>query len=149
MLRRSYGHSNLFVLSKADLNAALSHYPEAQELLNKKAKMLMKKNAALERKHNAMIVINNPSSPERQAKLLEAVLQVMPPDSKTNRLLRYGSRWQPKSHPENEKFKYRNSLPIITTDEGIDKKGSSQGYRSSYFELSQYITVKVVNYIRT
>ncbi|KAJ8979369.1 hypothetical protein NQ317_002958, partial [Molorchus minor] len=118
---RSQGHSNLFVLSKADLNAALSHYPEAQELLNKKAKMLMKKNAALEMKHNAMIVINNPVSPERQAKLMDTVLQVLPPDSKSNKLLRYGSRWQPRKNSENDKFKYRNSLPIIRNRKGIDQ----------------------------
>lgn len=36
----------------------------------------MKKNAALERKNKAMIVINNPGSPEKQAKLLQTVLQV-------------------------------------------------------------------------
>ncbi|EFA04022.1 cyclic nucleotide-gated cation channel beta-1 [Tribolium castaneum] len=115
---RSQGHSNLFVLSKADLNAALSHYPEAQELLNKKAKMLMKKNAALERKHNAMIIIDNPTPPAKQAKLLDTVLQVVPPDSKTNRLLRYGSKGKPRGRPENDRFKYRNSLPSI---KGIDR----------------------------
>ncbi|KAL1490593.1 hypothetical protein ABEB36_013261 [Hypothenemus hampei] len=110
---RSDGYSNLFVLDKTSLNQALSHYPEAQELLNKKAKMLMKKNAAMESKNNAMIVINNPISPERQAKFLETVLQVMPPDSKANKLLRYGSRQGPRNRPENARFKYRSSLPTI------------------------------------
>ncbi|KAK9888482.1 hypothetical protein WA026_000733 [Henosepilachna vigintioctopunctata] len=112
---RSQGHSNLFVLSKADLNAALAQYPEAQELLNKKAKLLMKKNAALERKQNAMIVIDNPIPPTKQAKLVDTVLQVVPADSKTNRLLRFGSRAYSKSKPENERFKFRNSLPHIAS----------------------------------
>uniref|UniRef100_A0AAR5PGH7 Cyclic nucleotide-binding domain-containing protein n=1 Tax=Dendroctonus ponderosae TaxID=77166 RepID=A0AAR5PGH7_DENPD len=123
---RSYGYSNLFVLDKASLNQALSHYPEAQELLNKKAKMLMKKNAAMEKKNNAMIVIKNPTSPEKHAKLLETVLQVLPPDSETNRLLRYGSRQGPKSRPENEKFKYRNSLPTIKNYQSPEAGNLSQ-----------------------
>ncbi|XP_072382238.1 cyclic nucleotide-gated channel beta-1 isoform X1 [Diabrotica undecimpunctata] len=110
---RSQGYSNLFVLSKADLNEALAHYPEAQELLNKKAKSLMRKNADLERKHKAMIVINNPTSPEKQTKFLNTVLQVLPPGSATNRLLRFGSRGKPSTNPEYDRFKYRNSLPII------------------------------------
>ncbi|KAG5868023.1 hypothetical protein JTB14_032328 [Gonioctena quinquepunctata] len=120
---RSQGYSNLFVLSKADLNAALSHYPEAQELLNKKAKALMKKNAALERKHKAMIIINNPSTPQSQAKLLEAVLQVVPQDSKANKLLRYGSTGKPSTaKPGYDKFNYRNSLPTIENYNGNDEK---------------------------
>ncbi|XP_066251171.1 cyclic nucleotide-gated channel beta-3 isoform X3 [Euwallacea similis] len=124
---RSYGYSNLFVLDKASLNQALSHYPEAQELLNKKAKMLMKKNAAMERKNNAMIVINNPTSPEKHAKLLDTVLQVLPPDSKTNRLLRYGSRQGPRARPENDRFKYRNSLPTIKNYHNLDESGNENG----------------------
>ena len=43
----------------------------------------------------------------------------MPKDSKTNRLLRYGSRQAPKQKPENDKFKYRNSLPVIRKHDGI------------------------------
>ncbi|KRT79307.1 cNMP binding protein, partial [Oryctes borbonicus] len=107
---RSYGYSNLFVLSKADLNAALAQYPEAQELLNKKAKLLMKKNAAIERKRNALIVINNPTPRPPHARLIETVLQVVPPDSKTNRLLRFGSRMR-NNKKQNLEFKTRNSLP--------------------------------------
>lgn len=123
---RSQGYSNLFVLSKADLNEALIHYPEAQDLLNKKAKSLMKKNAALEKKHKAMIVINNPSPQEKNNKFLDTVLQVLPPGSATNRLLRYGSRGKPTRNPENDIFKYRNSLPII--------KGNYGNSIENYFE---------------
>lgn len=107
---RSFGYSNLFVLSKADLNAALTQYPEAQELLNKKAQQLMKKNAAIERKRNALIVINNPTPRPAQARLIETVLQVVPPDSETNRLLRFGSRMR-NNKKHNLEFKVRNSLP--------------------------------------
>lgn len=128
---RSQGYSNLFVLSKADLNAALSHYPEAQVLLNKKAKVLMRKNADLERKHKAMIVINNPVSPEKQTKFLDTVLQVLPPDSTTNRLLRFGSRGKPSTNPEYDKFKYRNSLPIIRSPNENHFEGNVTVHRTT------------------
>lgn len=75
--------------------------------------MLMKKNAQLERKHNALIVINNPTPPTPHARLLETVMQVVPPDSKANRLLRYGSRGKPRRSKRDDKFTHRNSLPSV------------------------------------
>ncbi|KAF5273624.1 hypothetical protein FQR65_LT04623 [Abscondita terminalis] len=48
---KSYGYSNLFVLSKNDLNAALKYYPDAQALLNKKAQELIKLNEEIERRN--------------------------------------------------------------------------------------------------
>lgn len=94
-LPRSKGYSNIFVLSKSDLNEALRHYPEAQELLNKKAKQLMKQNAEMEKKNKALIVIENPSKPDAQPKLLNAVMKAVPENSNVNNLLRYGSKGKP------------------------------------------------------
>lgn len=102
------------------MNAALFHYPEAQDLLNKKAKLLMKKNEQLEKKRNDLIVINNPAPPTPHARLLDTVMKVVPPDSKTNRLLKYGSRGRPR-----RKVTPRNSLPsvrdfVLTSDSDDD-----------------------------
>ncbi|KAK6632074.1 hypothetical protein RUM44_007104 [Polyplax serrata] len=48
---RSGGFSNLFILNKYDLNEALVHYPDAQEILKNKAKKLMKENEERERQN--------------------------------------------------------------------------------------------------
>lgn len=72
----------------------------------------MKQNADLDRRNKALIVIENPSKPDPQPKLLNAVMQVVPEHSKVNHLLRYGSRGRPKN--PKERFRSRYSLP----DEG-------------------------------
>lgn len=59
-----------------------------------------------------MIVIENPTPPAPQAKLIETVMQVIPADSQTNKLLRFGSRGWPKSKAQGngDRRKYRNSF---------------------------------------
>ncbi|XP_071526716.1 uncharacterized protein CngB isoform X3 [Panulirus ornatus] len=89
---RSRGFSSLFVLSKADLQATIKDYPEAQEILKKKAKRLIKQNQAREESEphpDENIIIK---SRENTPKLLHAVLQVVHPDSFTASIIRRSSR---------------------------------------------------------
>ncbi|XP_066938959.1 cyclic nucleotide-gated channel beta-1 isoform X2 [Macrobrachium rosenbergii] len=89
---KSRGFSNLFVLSKSDLQATIKDYPEAQEILKKKAKKLIRQNEAREKKEakeDENIIIK---SREGTPKLLHTVLQVVRPDSYTASLIRRSSR---------------------------------------------------------
>lgn len=96
---RSKGFSNLFVLSKSDLNEALVYYPDAQILLQRRARSLMRKNAAREANRKATkspqqpdVVIQNPKRPgSPQPKLISTVVQSLP-ESGAVRLLTQGSR---------------------------------------------------------
>lgn len=66
------------------MNTALELYPDAQEILRKKARSLMRKNAAREREEKRKerilpepeVVISNPEEPNAPPKLLQAVIQV-------------------------------------------------------------------------
>ncbi|CAG9529748.1 unnamed protein product, partial [Cercopithifilaria johnstoni] len=49
---RSKGYSTLFVLSKEDLNDVIKDYPDAQELLRKKAREMLKKDEKVKEKKN-------------------------------------------------------------------------------------------------
>ncbi|XP_042230364.1 uncharacterized protein LOC121871863 isoform X2 [Homarus americanus] len=89
---RSRGFSSLFVLSKADLQATIKDYPEAQEILQKKAKRLIKQNQAREKMEltpDENIIIK---SRETTPKLLHTVLQMVRPDSFTASIIRRSSR---------------------------------------------------------
>lgn len=97
---RSKGFSNLFVLSKSDLNDALAQYPQAQAILKRRAHSVMRKNAARERNRANMsssnnsidVVIKNPTTPRSPPKLLETVIKALPEESSAVRLLTQGSK---------------------------------------------------------
>lgn len=97
---KSKGFSNLFVLSKADLNEALAQYPQAQQILKRRAHSVMRKNAARERNRANMsssnnsidVVIKNPSTPRSPPKLLETVIKALPEESSAVKLLTQGSK---------------------------------------------------------
>lgn len=97
---KSKGFSNLFVLSKADLNEALAQYPQAQQILKRRAHSVMRKNAARERSRANMsssnnsidVVIKNPSTPRSPPKLLETVIKALPEESSAVKLLTQGSK---------------------------------------------------------
>uniref|UniRef100_A0A1Y9H229 Cyclic nucleotide-binding domain-containing protein n=1 Tax=Anopheles dirus TaxID=7168 RepID=A0A1Y9H229_9DIPT len=96
---RSKGFSNLFVLSKSDLNEAIVYYPNAQAILKKRAKSLMRKNAAREKAESQQsidtkgsevdVVIRNPQDPT-SPKLLKTVIQALPQESAAVQLLMQG-----------------------------------------------------------
>jgi cyclic nucleotide gated channel beta 1 len=99
---QSKGYANLFVLSKDDLNEVLVYYPNAQQLMKERARELMNKNKPVQPKRSIMelaepdIIIERPV-PVVQPRLLNAVLQVLPADSKSVSLLLGGSRMVVKS----------------------------------------------------
>lgn len=96
---RSKGFSNLFVLSKSDLNEAIVYYPNAQAILKKRAKSLMRKNAAREKAESQQsintndadtdVVISNPDH-TTSPKLLKTVIQALPRESAAVQLLTQG-----------------------------------------------------------
>lgn len=96
---KSRGYSNLFVLSKSDLNEAIVYYPNAQAILKRRARSLVRKNEAREREEakkretEVDVVIGNPSMGNKPPpKLLTTVIQALPLESPAVKLLTHGSK---------------------------------------------------------
>lgn len=106
---RSKGFSNLFVLSKSDLQEVIVHYEDARAALENRAKTLLKENASRDKREASKkcinssdsslfnssdddVIINRPRTPKDAPKLLEAVIQALPQNSPAAQLLTRGSR---------------------------------------------------------
>ncbi|CAL8070629.1 unnamed protein product [Orchesella dallaii] len=101
---RAAGFVNLFVLSKADLNAAIRDYPEAQEEMRRKAKKLMKEKIKKERatpspaedatgepisRQGSQVIIKNKAEAPQ---LIATMMKLFPPNTKIGRYLTQGSK---------------------------------------------------------
>nr|CAD2173224.1 unnamed protein product [Meloidogyne enterolobii] len=103
---RSKGYSTLFVLSKEDLNDVIKDYPDAQQLLKKKARQMLRKDekgkkGAEESKKN-LIERCRVSCDLRTPRMLSAVAQLLPSKSKTVKQLLE----QPEIKEDKQKKKY-------------------------------------------
>lgn len=129
---RSKGYANLFVLSKSDLNEVIVYYPNAQAILKKRARCLMRKNAAREREEararsalQADVVIGNPKTPETPPKLLQTVIQALPYESPAVMLITKGSKRLKKKRESAQ-------LETIVDKEVEDINRESIGLRDSF-----------------
>lgn len=137
---RSKGFSNLFVLSKSDLNEAIVYYPHAQAVLKKRAKSLMRKNAAREKAESQQsidandgdtdVVISNPDH-NTSPKLIKTIIQALPKESVAVQLLTQGfkrensiktNEVEPKSISQSADTVSNHSLEVHTTQVQIENE---------------------------
>ncbi|XP_071177137.1 uncharacterized protein [Mytilus edulis] len=86
---RVKGFTNLFMLSKADFESAMSEFPAAHTMLKKRARKLLRQNAKMTKKESESSlcgskvdveeIIHQPKERKKTPKLLQTVMQVMNP----------------------------------------------------------------------
>ncbi|GFO46757.1 cyclic nucleotide-gated cation channel beta-1 [Plakobranchus ocellatus] len=89
---RCKGYTNVFTLSKHDFEMAMTEYPDAQALLKKRAKRLLRANARMEKKHKKVEAEEIIRTPPETPRMLQTVIQVMDPDSNLVKHLTPGIR---------------------------------------------------------
>lgn len=122
---RSKGFSNLFVLSKSDLQEVIVHYEDARAALENRAKTLLKENATRDKREASKkcvsdsdsslfnssdddVIISHPRTPKDAPKLLEAVIQALPQNSPAAQLLTRGSRKKKRVGPAPAELNHEN-----------------------------------------
>lgn len=150
---RSRGFSNLFVLSKSDLQEVIVHYEDARAALESRAKVILKENATrdkndattenalLRKRRKSNVVIDNPKTPNQQPKLLDAVIQALPKHSPAAQLLTRGSRRHKKKvGPAPADFKIENE---ICKDGVIDNYGNLTDNEKELLKSARETTTNV------
>uniref|UniRef100_A0A182SRP1 Cyclic nucleotide-binding domain-containing protein n=1 Tax=Anopheles maculatus TaxID=74869 RepID=A0A182SRP1_9DIPT len=148
---RSKGFSNLFVLSKSDLNEAIVYYPNAQAILKKRAKSLMRKNAAREKAESqqsidtkdseADVVIRNPQDPT-SPKLLKTVIQALPQESAAVQLLMQGFKTIDSTAVDDESEQQQNQ---IATGEKCTEQDRAETASMRSVEITHTTEVQIEN----
>uniref|UniRef100_A0A914W327 Cyclic nucleotide-binding domain-containing protein n=1 Tax=Plectus sambesii TaxID=2011161 RepID=A0A914W327_9BILA len=90
---RSKGYSNLFVLSKDDLNDVIKDYPEAQQILKRKARKMLRNDEKAKREEQKLADMESLTrtcainAELETPKMLETVAKVLNPESDVSRKL--------------------------------------------------------------
>ncbi|XP_041375408.1 cyclic nucleotide-gated cation channel beta-1-like isoform X2 [Gigantopelta aegis] len=143
---RCKGYVNLFTLSKADFEEAMREYPEAQKLLRKRAKKLLKENARLERKSKKIEteeIIKTPSTKSQTPKMIKAVIQVLNPQSEIMKHLepnRSVSLKSSRSIASNAKS-YSSNIKISIVNKSDDPQHSIGSPRYSADDLGSQLSL--------
>ncbi|CAK9297073.1 unnamed protein product [Gordionus sp. m RMFG-2023] len=107
---RSKGFSKLFVLSKENLEDTLMEYPDAKTLLEKKARKILKsqKKKTGTKKNKESTELPNVTEDDvkvkalSEPKMIDTVLKIMDPTSKTVQMLKKGEHFTVENNPDFE-----------------------------------------------
>ncbi|PVD21328.1 hypothetical protein C0Q70_19501 [Pomacea canaliculata] len=145
---RCKGYTNVFTLSKSDFEEAMTEYPEAQKLLKKRAKRLLRENAKLEKKCQKTVAEEIIKPPSETPKLVKTVLQVLNPEStvaqrlgssiKRSSTTSNGNHLQvpgPQHKTRNIDHAQRNNMAFDISDEQLQPHIKTDFYGDDYRDI--------------